>query len=245
MKFRWINLLMLVSGLTLLLAGCAKFKHSLVVMPDGSGKMVFEFGVNEDVVDTKTVSITRYDPLEENQQGIVAYSRSTITRDGTWTFITYTYYFDDINRVEMGSERLYKFEKGEDRYTLTSNNPVTATKGKEVAELVDSAFMRKAHALEGARIEEHYELPGKVTSIRKPGTIEGRKASVVMTAEDMVDKEKGRLFAEDMPRTIKCGPSEVSDDDMAAWKKELAEAKDEWAKYKKELEAQRDAKVQQ
>jgi len=253
MKLPRLNLLLLATALTLLVSGCVKVKQAVSVMPDGSGKMVLTLGANQEMQQPGQPDMSEVDLLEMNDEssGFVAFTKPKVTEEAGWKYVSFTAYFDDINKVRLGKEdgegqppAKYAFDKDGEGFKLIVTNAMTAQMGKGIAEQPDpdqQQLLMAQMALAGLRIEETYELPGKVAEAPAGGTSEGRVASVVMTDADIFNKEKGKVFAGGDPRTITTAANEVTEEAAAAWKAELTAAKAEWEALKKELEEKKAA----
>lgn len=255
MKFRRLNMLLLVTAAAFLVSGCVKLKHATTVMPDASGKMTFTVGANKQMQQPGQPDMTEVNLLEMNDDssGFVAYSKPKVTEEAGWKYVTFTAYFDDINKVRLGKEgegnqppATFTFAKEGEGYKLSITNAMTASMGKGIAEQEDPEPQQMAMVqamLAGFKIEETYEMPGAVSAIPAPGTSAARVATVVVTDADVFNKAKGKVLVDGNPRAVVSGASEVTEDAMTAWKAEMAAAKVEWAAYKQELEAKKAAEA--
>ncbi|MHC4861787.1 MAG: hypothetical protein ACYTDY_17040, partial [Planctomycetota bacterium] len=104
---------LLVAVSVALLGGCVDLKQEVFVMPDGSGKLKVTVGVNEKGVQdamggfggggqVKSSGKTDVDvqDLREDTEGFVAFTEPRKYKKGGWSYITFTGYFDDINKVK-------------------------------------------------------------------------------------------------------------------------------------------------
>lgn len=222
------------------LAGCVKLRQAVTVMPDGSGKVEMRFGLSPKLIDLAEEN--EEDPFREvlpgvmadKTRGIAAFTepKRSVGDDG-FTYLAYTMYFRDINRVEVngfGEDKPthYRYTKADGGATLT------VTQGPAIAKLADyeptpeeeRAQVRDAMA--GLVFTERYTLPGAVEPVEGL-TTQGNTAELEVTLEHLleatgpVEKLKGK-------RELTLTVPELEQDPAAleAFQQELEAAADAW-----------------
>jgi hypothetical protein len=203
----------------------------------------------------------------EDMQGVVAVTRpEKFDRDG-FTGFTFSVYFEDANKLHFGAPKVgptgpksakakkeamtFEFKKEGDGYVLVVDNGLLggneqlAKMSKDdpdvTPEMKDMAKKMMGPMLEGMEISEVYEMPGAVATAEGLAAKEGRTASMLIKGEEMLDTEKMKSAAglASPRRRIVCGASALSEDDVKAFKAELAKAKEDWAKWKAEAQARK------
>ncbi len=120
-----------VALISVLASGCIKSQQTLTLMPDGSGKMEISVGFNTKAGQQLNGGLggpppgqvggglgqkmmTDLDPLklESVGEGFVAFTKPEKLEVRGWEIITFTAYFDDINKVKMNNnkERITSFQ---------------------------------------------------------------------------------------------------------------------------------------
>ena len=98
----------LLIGLALFLPGCIKYKQTLTLMPDGSGKIHVSWGLNNQAM--QMAKANNQDPFaqfkpqsyKEKCKGIVAFTEpKQVKGEDGFTYMTFNAYFKDINQVSM------------------------------------------------------------------------------------------------------------------------------------------------
>ena len=164
-------MLALVLVLAVSLTGCVKDKKALTLMPDGSGKLDFRLGFNakliEDTVGAMMPeggeggSMTDDDPtdldlaeIQDRYQGFVAFTMPKVeTSSDGWKYVTFTGYFDDINKVAI-------FDEGdeEDGDESGEEGEEHGGEGEHGAEAVESDDAAPTATFKFAKTETGYVL---------------------------------------------------------------------------------------
>ena len=242
--------------------GCLRYEEELVVLPDGSGKMVLSMGFNLEILEKfKEMGM---DPAEqeeemgidiedlENFEGVVAMTRPKGEKKGTWKTWTFIAYFEDINKVRLIEKKAddtkttkvsFAFRKEGDGYALEIDDKFSQNEGlKQIEDLPEegeeAAWEMLKGFLKGFEMQRAVRMPGPVTSNEGFSKKDGRVAS--NRVDESAFKGMGDLkkAMKTEKRKLVCGPSAMSEADVAAFKKELEEAKAEWPKIKEELKAE-------
>ncbi|MFK7790357.1 MAG: hypothetical protein AB8C95_12800 [Phycisphaeraceae bacterium] len=231
------------------LTGCVKFKQVMTVMPDGSGKMTINVGLSEQLVQMAQQQgenpFDQMDPiaLGKDAKGIVAFSKPTQVKEGGYTYLTFSAYFDDINQVELGSpddeEAPAKFTYVKDGKgaTLSIEKSMILSAVADHEPISDEEKVFAAQMTAGMSFVESYNLPGSIEAV-KGVAIEGSTATLEMTQEHMLNSTGPIKDLKGVDKlTFKI--TEVKEDAaaLAAFKAEVEIAKKEWEAMKKEAEA--------
>ena len=231
----------------LLLPGCVKYKQTLTVMPDGSGKVDVVMGMSNA---QRTAPGAPADPfaalsvpeLARNPQGFVAFTEPRAEdRDG-YRIVTVTCYFEDIGELTFGSGMgqgggaadAVTYDFAEDR--LTVRRPLVgqtaAAFRTDPVEIPDGDLRAVlAQGLQGMELSERFVLPGPVTEAG-PLAVDGRSAEASVAgaaALDRYDELVGTWAGVDQLE-IRFEPAAWPAEAEAAWKQELADAKANWAR---------------
>lgn len=232
--------------LTASLTGCVKFKQTMTVMPDGSGKIDLVIGLSEQLVQMAKQQgedpFAEMNPgkLSEESKGIVAFTKPTQKQEGGYTYLSFSAYFEDANAVELGGPdddedptKLTFVRDGKSAtLTVESSMILSAVQDHEPMAEEEKAFA--AQMLVGMLFSEAYILPGKFEDI-KGVTATDNTATIEMTSDNMLNSTgpiKDLKGVEKLVFKI----AEVNEDEAAAkaFKKELEAAKAEWEKMKAE-----------
>ncbi len=180
-----------------LLAGCVKLRQVVTVMPDGSGKIELTFAQSPQLIDLARES--KEDPFKEvlpevlakTSKGIVAMTQPKRSVEEDFTYLTYTMYFRDINKVHiegLGETRPaeYAYQRDGDKaaLTITHGTCLSMIARYEPTPEQERADMREA--LAGLAISEHFILPGKVTPIDGVST-DANTAKLDLTLDHLLD----------------------------------------------------------
>jgi len=246
-------------------SGCIKIQEDLIVFPDGSGKLTLTLGVSQAFIDKMKEMPGASDGFDEkaglssedmdNAEGIVAFSKPVKETKEGWVATTYTAYFEDINKVKLWSKEGEKkklqlsfvFKQDGEGHVLEVDDRFTADDetdkmGEMPEEAKDQIWDQVKPMLKGFEISKAVKMPGTVTSVEGYATKSGRQASNKITEEAIKSLEDMGKTMKAAKRKVVCGKSEVPDADLAAFKKELAEAKAAWPKVKEELKAEEEKK---
>lgn len=246
------------------MSGCIQYREEMIVLPDGSGKMVFHMGFNLDVLEKlKEMGMDPGDTEEEmefneedvdNFEGIVALTKPKTEKKGNWQSWSVTAYFDDINKVKMfekddeTSEKklqlAFTFKKDGDGHALEIDDRLMENEDMEDMDEdagAEAMEMFKEYT-KGFEISRNVKMPGPVTKADGYAKKEGRTASNRFDESSLKDMNEFVKSLKSVQRKVVCGKSEMTDEDIAAFKKELADAKEAWPKIKAEMKAEAEKK---
>ena len=232
--------------LTASLTGCVKFKQTMTVMPDGSGKIDLSIGLSEQLVQMAKQQgedpFSDMDPtkLSKESKGIVAFTKPTQKQEGGYTYLSFSAYFEDANAVELGGpddgEEPTKLTYARDgkSATLSVEGSMILSAVQEHQPMAEEEKAFAAQMIAGMLFSESYILPGAFEDI-KGVTAKDNTATIEMTSDNMLNSSgpiKDLKGVEKLVFKI----AEVKEDDAAAkaFKKELEAAKAEWEKMKAE-----------
>jgi len=231
------------------LTGCVKFKQVMTLMPDGSGKITLNIGLSEQLVQMAQQQgqnpFDQMDPtaLGASSKGIVAFTKPTQKKEGGYTYMSFSAYFEDINAVELGSpddeEKPAKFAYIKDGKgaTLSVEQSMILSAIADHKPISDEEKALAKQMTAGMVFTEMYNLPGSFEAI-KGITSDGNTATIEMTQEHMLN---GTGPIKDLKGVDKLvfKITEVKEDAAAtkAFKAELEAAKKEWEAMKKEADA--------
>lgn len=164
--------------LTASLTGCVKFKQVMTLMPDGSGKIDLTIGLSEQLMQMAQQQgenpFEQMDPvaLNDGSKGIVAFSKPTQKKEGGYTYMSFSAYFEDINAVELGSpddeEEPAKFAYVKDgkgaTLSVEQSMVLSAIADHEPVSDEEKAFA--AQMTVGMVFTEMYNLPGSFEAIK-------------------------------------------------------------------------------
>ncbi len=231
----------------LLLPGCVKYKQTLTVQPDGSGKMDLVMGMSsvrlaELPEGSDPFAALSIESLRDNPQGFVAFTEPRPEdRDG-FRVVTVTGYFDDVSQLGFagglgaGAEGLDAVAYGLEPGVLTVRRPLfgqaAAAFTQQDMDLSDAELRRVlVPAVAGLELEDAFVLPGRVTEAG-PLEVDGRTASAGVRGAAALDGYDGlmsRYGGVDTLR-IRFEPTAWAAPAKAAWQQELADAKKAWAR---------------
>jgi hypothetical protein len=253
-----------VAAFLVLASGCIRFQEELVVMPDGSGKVVFTLGFNLEIMDKFKEMMGGDKEMEEkttfsaedmeNAEGIVAFTRPVMAKKDGWRTVTFTGYFEDINKVKIwdkdGEKKTLKasfsFRKEGEGHVLEIDDRFMASDDNKFEEVPDEgkdqAWAMIKEFLKGFEMSRGVRMPGPVTSVEGFASKEGRSAANKITADSLKNLEDVGKMMKVAKRKVACGKSDLSDADVAAFKKELEAAKAAWPKIKEEMKAEEEKK---
>lgn len=238
-------LLLLATSLT----GCVKFKQVLTLMPDGSGKIDLTIGLSEQLMQMAQQQgenpFNEMDPmaLSKDSKGIVAFTKPTQKKEGGYTYLSFSAYFEDINAVELGSpddeEEPAKFAYVKDGKgaTLSIEQSMILSAVADYQPISDEEKQFAAAMTAGMVFTEAYNLPGSFEDIKGVASADNT-ATLEMTQEDMLNGTGPIKDLKGIEKLI-FKITEVKEDADAtkAFKAELETAKKEWEAMKKEAEA--------
>ncbi|MEM1109263.1 MAG: hypothetical protein AAGH99_11310 [Planctomycetota bacterium] len=236
------TLLTLCGSLALILAvsGCVKYKQAWTINPDGSGKLVVTLGVDQSKVTEQDDPFANLDDPAEimnaTDDGWVAFTKPEVTVVNGYKYVTFTGYFEDINKVTFSGdggngtmvETSYELSDGRFGVKRGMMNQVVSTIANDPNYQQTKVFM--ASTIQGLELSETYTVPGEVADA-EGYTVEGRTASIKITADELLGENPPSIEGlGDNELTITFAPAEWADKD--AWTAELEQAKTEWQAIK-------------
>lgn len=237
----WLPVLALLA----LMTGCIKAKHTVVLMPDGSGRIDLRFAFSDEVIEQ--MKQDKSDPFEEIHpvsagdayEGIAAFTRPTITQKDKFTYMSFSAYFEDINKVQTvefadASSAEYTYTRDGESATLTVKRGLmlSTIRGYDVVPDEDKPQMRLL--MQGLEIAEKFVMPGRVVA-DKGITTDKNTASIAITTDNMVEGTgpvkdlKGKQAL-----SLKVPAIDMDKDAIASFKKEFDDAVKAWQAYLKE-----------
>ncbi len=246
-------------AVALMLGGCLKLEQKLTVLADGSGKYVMLFASKEmkefggGQMQPEMPKTESADDLDEAFEGYVAAAMPKAWKKDGWNFVEFSVYFEDINKFKVIQRNdddedspkeivaEFSFAKTDGGHRLTITNNATKDLGDAGEEMdLDSmpeeqramVEMMMERMLAGFSISESYTVPGDVTATTGLPKKSGRTASLAITGDDIKSPEKRMKIAKDNKRTVDCGASSMTAEEIRAFKDEMEKAKAEWAKMK-------------
>jgi hypothetical protein len=159
--------------LSSLLTGCVKMKNQVLVMPDGSGKIILTVTVNESMLSQALASVEallggsskrripkaseisasaiNVDGIERSSEGLVAFSEPKQHVQQGWRTISLVGYFEDINNVKIRTDKTpevalsFAFKEDGDGYVLDVTN-------KSLEKLTSDSLMGSLKKATGAEV---------------------------------------------------------------------------------------------
>jgi hypothetical protein len=270
MQRRVVLFVVFAAALGIGLGGCVKFKQDVKVHPDGSGKIDFRIGFNKKGVEDAAAAMgqgggdgmedpTKLDMSDlEDMRGFVAFTTPKEEEKDGWKFVSFTGYFEDINKVELGGkeegeakELGFVFAKTDAGFSLKAQSQMKDFEGlnqmgdmggdgadmpPEMKGMMESMKKLVESLMEGFEFEQNFTMPGAITKATGVTSQSGRTAAYVLGPKDVKDPKLAAELSKVKEFAIECGASEVTEADLASFKAELAKAKEEWAKMKAEAE---------
>ena len=243
-----------------LLSGCLKMKEDLVILPDGSGKLLLTLSVKEDNEMAKE-KFTEEELMSEDPEkmlkempGIVAFLRPKLEKKNGFVTITTAAYFEDVSKVRIigendggeGNKALneFKFRKEGDGFVFEVGGDKVGEGLKEIGGNEDAPpeLKKQMEAMIKEMLKDfeftiQVKMPGAVKEVSTFQKKEGRTATFSVGEKDIAGMNDMKKISAMSTLKAVCGPSEVSADEQAAFKAELEKAKAEWAELKKEMKA--------
>lgn len=235
-------LLLTVLFLALLGApGCVKLKQVVTVMPDGAGKVQMRFGLSP-----QSVALAREnddDPFQEvlpeamkkKTRGVAAFTEPVREKVDGFSYLTYTVYFKDINKLRVsglgeGKPAEYRYLRKDEGATLTVTHGVTLSMIGNYTPTPEAEREQAEEAMKGMSFSEHFVMPGEVKPIEGL-SVQGNTAKLDLVLDDLLTgtgpietlKNKSSL-------TFIVPKIDVSDDAIAAFNKEMQAAIKAWEK---------------
>ncbi|HEX7899004.1 MAG TPA: hypothetical protein VF950_14670 [Planctomycetota bacterium] len=255
------RLLPAVLALACALGGCLKFKQEFTLMPDGSGKMQLTIATKPNPaapvgegggITLQEMMSEDPDKMGKEMPGIVAMTRPKEEKKDGWTYLTFSAYFEDFNKVAIkqgegdDAQTMFdgKFSKQGDGFVFELFGKGAGDAAGPLGGADDAPPEAKAQMeamlkqlLAGFEMKLGVKLPGAVTEISGFAVKEGREASFVLSEKDLGKAADMKKMEAVKSMKAVSGASQVSEAELAAWKAEVAKAKEEWAVLKKEMKA--------
>ncbi|MBI2899601.1 MAG: hypothetical protein HYY17_05410 [Planctomycetes bacterium] len=232
-------------------AGCVKITEEILVMPDGSGKLVYTFAMNPEFGGMGGEAKDPFDELmnsdpaefEKNSAGIVAMGRPERAELGGWKGVRITFYFEDINKVRLSEDdgkkekMKFSFKKDGDGYAFEVVDNQMGEAGGSEKEPPDEETKKQMEEMfqkmmAGFDYRASVKLPGKVKAVEGYTAKDGRTASISVGEKDVKNQKDFKKLGS---RKATCGASEMTDAEVADFKKELEKAKAGWPTLKDEM----------
>jgi hypothetical protein len=261
------NRLALAIFAAILLPGCFKLKEAWVIAPDFSGKLELAFswhpdladklkgfGVKSDRLEEKIDKLEALTKIPELRDGLVAMTRPTITVVDGWKTLSFTAYFDDLNKVtfppggkDAGASISFALKRQDDGYALEIGDQVAPISGAERAierlEGIKEARAKKIWAVfedlaQGFDVTRSVRMPGAVTSVEGYASKDGRRVYThLRELASLKDLTQSLRLALPATRKVECGAPDFTDAERASWKNELRDAKEAWPLVQAEMKA--------
>ena len=245
-----IGVLATMLALLTLTTGCVKFKSVTTVMSDGSGKLEMTIGLSDQML--QMAEQQGEDPfcdlapaqLEKDSKGFVAFTQTEPKKEGGYTYMVVTGYFEDINKIEMsgpdaepGEEPpTYSFTRDGNAATLTAKNTFMLSMVKDYEPMPEDQKALVAGMLTGFSMSEQYVLPGASEAV-KGVDMADNTATIELTTDNLLNNT-GAVKELKGTTSLVMKIGEITEDDaaLAAFKAELAEAVKAWEAAKKSAE---------
>lgn len=187
----------LLGLLLVVLTGCIKSRQVITLMPDGSGKVELNYGLSESLI--QMAKDNEQDPFKEfmpehlwNQtEGLAAFTEPTRDKADGFTFIRYTGYFRDINKLRLkginkGGPCEYVYTRDGDgaKLTIRKGTILTIIDENKPTPENEKAEVRKAMA--GLTLTDQFIMPGDVKAEDGVST-EGNIATLTLGLEDILE----------------------------------------------------------
>jgi hypothetical protein len=248
-----------LSLLLLAFSGCMQVREEVVVMPDGSGRLTLHFMIKTKGEAAKFTEdeLMSADPdeIQEKVRGLVALLRpSTEQKEGV-VHLRMTAYFDDLNAVKFmddgegdkaKTKQAFVFRKEGEAFVvelkgnlLADDIPERANKDPEVekqrAEFFKAMF-------EGFDFRQDVRMPGKVTVVEGFQSKVDRTATYHIGEKDLQKPADQKKINETSQFKVSCARSEVTEGEVADFRKELEKAKADWPALRKEMKQKAEQK---
>jgi hypothetical protein len=245
---------LLLAPLLLLLtfSGCMKVREDLVVMPDGSGRIVLTLTLPaaSEAAKFTEAELLGGDPdeFQEKVRGLVALTRPRSEKKDGAVRLLMTAYFDDLNAVKFMDEgegdkakpkQECAFRREGETFVLEITGNLLAEdlpdRGKSDPDLTRQRdeFFRAMYV--GFELRQDVRMPGRITSIEGFQSREDRTASYVIGEKDLQKVADQKKINDARKFKVTCARSEVTDAEAAEFRKELEKAKADWVELRKEM----------
>jgi len=245
-------------------------KNQILVMPDGSGKVILSVTVNESMLSQALASVeallggstkrhipkpseisasaVNVDGIERSSEGFVAFTEPKQNVQQGWRTISMVGYFEDINEVKIRTDKTpetslsFSFKENGDGYVLdvvnkslnklTSDSLMKSLKDASGADVPPQIMSAMGPMVKGFSVTEAYKMPGVVTEAKGLPRTEGRVAGMALGEGFLTNIEKAREIASQTHRSITCGPSQVGEQELRDFKREMELAQAAWEEHK-------------
>jgi hypothetical protein len=232
----------------LLAGGCVKVKQVVTVMPDGSGKLEFTFGVSQALA-----AQAGEDPLEEFTlenmmdegglpEGVVAMTEPTRWEEGGYDYVSFTMYFEDINAVsapEGDSGEMfanYEFVSEDSGCTLTVRDGMMQQMLADYEKPGADEIAMMGAMLEGMEMVEHYVLPGEAEAIDGV-TMVDNTADITITKDNIINGDGPIADLQGAgPLELVVAENSLDQGTIDAFAAEMAQAIEDWEAILEEME---------
>lgn len=217
--------------------------------------------VNHGVIDLEEI--------RERYKGIVAFGTPEEWEENGWKYVRYTAWFDDINEVriyekkktgrdtrevtvqfswkpegdghvlEIQGSTLFGADFSGGMEDLAAGDP--SEENSSALEMPKEMQDMMAGLVGDASFEERFDLPGPVLNADAPFMPEGRAVSLTLSGEEVFDKDEKMIWAKKDHFRVVVGPTEISDDEVDAFTRDLRDAKENWKKDQDKFEAKAEA----
>jgi hypothetical protein len=246
------KLLVAPAVILLAFAGCMKVREELVVMPDGSGKIVLRFAIKTkgEAAKFTEAELMSGDPdeIEDKARGLAALTRATMEEKDGVVQLQMTGYFDDINALKFMDEgegekakpkQEFSFRKEGEAFVLeikgnllSDDAPERGAKDPDLVRQRDE-FFKSMFA--GFEFQQDVRLPGRVTAVEGFQTRADRTATYLVGEKDLQKASDQKKINEVVRFKVSCARNEITDAEAAGFRKELEKAKADWVELRKEM----------
>jgi hypothetical protein len=233
-------------------AGCMQIREEIVVMPDGSGRLMLHFvikGKGEAAKFTENELMSADpDEIQDKIRGLVALSKpATEAKDGA-IHLRLTGWFEDLNALRFMDDGEGEKARAKQAFSFRREGEVCVVELKGNL-LADDAPERPALGPEVEKQREEFfkgmfvgfdfrqdvRMPGKVTTLEGFQSREGRTATYQVGEKDLQKPADQKRINAVSAFKVSCARSEVTDEEAADFRKELEKAKADWAALRKEM----------
>jgi hypothetical protein len=249
---------LIAASLLALLAfsGCMKVRQELLVMPDGSGRLMLTFAMKSS---GETAAFTEKelmsgdpDEITDKVHGLAAMSRPTMDKKDGMIRIRMTAYFDDINALKFMDDgegakakpkQEFVFVREGETCTLEIKGNLLADNTPEREPLdpgIEKEMLKQREEMfkatfAGFEFRHDVKMPGKIMVADGFQSKEDRVASYIVGEKDLQRlTDQRKINAADRFK-VTCGKSDVTDREKADFRKELETAKAGWVELRKEM----------
>ncbi len=241
-----------VLSLLLAFSGCMHVREEIVVMPDGSGRLTLHFVIKTKGEAAKFTEdeLLSADPdeIQEKIRGLVALARPVAEQKEGAVHLRMSGYFDDLNAVKFmddgegdktKAKQEFSFRKEGETFVvelkgnlLADESPERARKDPEVEKQREEFF--KAMFV-GFDFRQDVKMPGKVTLVEGFQSKAERTATYHIGEKDLQKPDDQKKINEVSKFKVSCARSEVTDAEVADFRKEADKAKADWPQLRKDM----------